>query len=96
EFDNYKNIKREMPRVGRLLNYEGSVYRVVRIFTLQGTVLAVSREKGELLMNEEQWRAAKPVNRQVQKKSKPKGTPKGGSKGGGKGGQWKKNKKDET
>ncbi|MCI5143049.1 MAG: hypothetical protein D3909_15230, partial [Candidatus Electrothrix sp. ATG1] len=91
EFDTYKNIKREMPRVGRLLNHEGTVYRVVRIFTLQGTVLAVSREKGELLMNEEQWRAAKPVSRQGQKKGKPK--PKG--KGGGKGQPRKKNKKDD-
>ncbi|MCI5221801.1 MAG: hypothetical protein D3924_03795 [Candidatus Electrothrix sp. AR4] len=73
EFDNYKSIKREMPRVGRLLNHEGSVYRVVRIFALQGTLLAVSREKGELLMTEEQWRAAKPVARQTQARKKGKG-----------------------
>ncbi|MCI5188627.1 MAG: hypothetical protein D3905_02275 [Candidatus Electrothrix sp. AS4_5] len=68
EFDNYRNIKREMPRVGRLLKHEGSIYRIIRTFALQGTVLAVSREEGELLMSEEQWRAATPVNRQGAKK----------------------------
>ncbi|WP_339135245.1 MAG: regulatory iron-sulfur-containing complex subunit RicT [Candidatus Electrothrix sp. GW3-4] len=89
EFDNYKTIKREMPRVGRLLNYEGTVYRVVRIFALQGTVLAVSREDGELLMTEEQWRAATPVSRQVPQKG-------GKAKGGKKGGQRKKGKQEEN
>ncbi|MCW5211547.1 hypothetical protein VU04_01380 [Desulfobulbus sp. TB] len=88
EFDNYKNIKREMPRIGRLLKYEGSIYRVIRIFTLQGTILAVSREEGELLMTEEQWRAATPVNRQGPKKG-------GKAKGDKKGGQRKKGKKGE-
>ncbi|CAK8714527.1 Cell fate regulator YaaT, PSP1 superfamily (controls sporulation, competence, biofilm development) [Candidatus Electrothrix aarhusensis] len=89
EFDNYKTIKREMPRVGRLLDYEGAVYRVVRIFALQGTVLAVSREAGELLMTEEQWQAAKPVSRPVPKKGNK-------AKVGKKTGQRKKGKKDET
>ncbi|MCI5148968.1 MAG: hypothetical protein D3916_06200 [Candidatus Electrothrix sp. MAN1_4] len=89
EFDNYRNIKREMPRVGRLLKYEGTVYRVVRIFALKGTVLGVSHEEGELLMTEEQWRTATPVNRQ--------GVKKGGKvKGGKKAGQRKKGKKGES
>ncbi|MCI5217881.1 MAG: hypothetical protein D3914_01490, partial [Candidatus Electrothrix sp. LOE2] len=88
EFDTYKNIKREMPRVGHLLNYDGNVYRVVRIFALQGTVLAVSRENGELLMTEEQWRTATPVSRQVPKKEKVKGSKKTV--------QRKKGKKGET
>jgi len=88
EFENYKTIKQEMPRVGRLLNYQGSVYRVVRIFALQGTVLAVSRENGELLMTEEQWRTATPVSRQAPKKCKTKGSKKIG--------QRKKGKKGET
>ena len=88
EFDNYKTIKQEMPRVGRLLSYEGVVYRVVRIFAMQGTVLGVSREKGELLMTEEQWREATPVSRPAPKKGK--------AKVGKKTGQRKKGKKDET
>ncbi|XCN74835.1 MAG: regulatory iron-sulfur-containing complex subunit RicT [Candidatus Electrothrix aestuarii] len=88
EFDTYKAIKREMPKVGRLLEYEGNVYRVVRIFALQGTVLAVSRENGELLMNEEQWRAATIVQRPGQKKTKNKPTRKPG--------QRKKGKQDEN
>jgi cell fate regulator YaaT (PSP1 superfamily) len=92
EFDNYKSIKREMPRVGRLLNHEGSVYRVVRIFALQGTVLAVSREKGELMMTEEQWRAAKPVARQAQTQGQGQGRKKGKGRSGKKNSQ-RKNKK---
>ncbi|XOF32600.1 MAG: stage 0 sporulation family protein [Candidatus Electrothrix sp. YB6] len=74
EVENYKAIKREMPRVGRLLNYEGEVYRVVRVFALQGKVLAISREKGELMMTEEQWQAAKPVSRQTPNKAKSQGS----------------------
>ncbi len=88
EFDNYKSIKREMPRVGRLLKHEGSVYRVVRIFALQGTVLVASREKGEVLLTEEQWRAATPVAKQTQARKKGKG--RCGKKGG-----RQKNKKAE-
>ncbi len=74
EFDTYKAIKREMPRVGNLLNHEGVVYRVIRIFALQGKVHAVSREAGDVMLTEEQWRAAKPVRpNQGSKKVKGKG-----------------------
>ncbi|MCI5157297.1 MAG: hypothetical protein D3906_02465 [Candidatus Electrothrix sp. AUS1_2] len=89
EYDTYRAIKREMPKVGRQLEYEGNVYRVVRVFALQGTVLAVSRENGELLMTEEQWQAATTVHRQGQKKGKVKG-------GGKVSTQGNKNKEDET
>ena len=89
EYDTYRAIKREMPKVGRQLEYEGNVYRVVRVFALQGTVLAVSRENGELLMTEEQWQAATTVHRQGQKKGKVKGGGKGATQGN-------KNKEDET
>jgi cell fate regulator YaaT (PSP1 superfamily) len=74
EFDTYKSIKREMPRIGNLLNHEGVVYRVIRIFALQGKVHAVSREAGDITLSEEQWRAAKPVRAaQGQKKGRGKG-----------------------
>ena len=73
EYDAYKSIKRQMPRIGRLIKYEGNVYRVQRIHPLQGTVQAVSREEGELLLTEEQWRTAEPVQKsQPRKKSKAK------------------------
>ncbi len=73
EYDAYKEIKRQMPRIGRLIKYEGNVYRVLRIHPLQGTVQAVSREEGEILLTEEQWRTAEPVqNSQPRKKNKAK------------------------
>ncbi len=75
EYDAYKSIKRQMPRIGRLIKYEGNVYRVQRIHPLQGTVQAVSREEGEILLTEEQWRTAEPVQKsQPRKKSKAKKT----------------------
>jgi cell fate regulator YaaT (PSP1 superfamily) len=73
EYDSYKSIKKEMPRIGRQLKHEGAVYRVTRIQPLQGTIKAVSREYGEVLLTEEQWRAAKPVRKnQPRKKNKNK------------------------
>ena len=68
EYDAYKSIKGEMPRIGRLLKHEGHVYRVVRLHPLQGKVQAVSREAGEILLTEEQWRAAEPVQKSQPRK----------------------------
>ena len=73
EYDSYKSIKREMPRIGRLIKHEGEVYRVVRLHPLQGKVQAVSREAGEVMLTEQQWRDAEPVQKgQTQKQSKAK------------------------
>jgi cell fate regulator YaaT (PSP1 superfamily) len=79
EFDNYRSIKRDMPRVGRHLLHEEVEYRVTRIFPLQGTVQAVSSNGAEVLLTEEQWRTAKslvpkppaPVQKKI--KNKPGG-----------------------
>jgi cell fate regulator YaaT (PSP1 superfamily) len=68
EYDAYKAIKREMPRIGRLLKHEGEVYRVIRLHPLQNTVQAFSREAGEVLLTEEQWRAAEPVHKKLPRK----------------------------
>jgi len=68
EYDAYKAIKREMPRIGRLLKHEGEVYRVIRLHPLQNTVQAFSRETGEVLLTEEQWRAAEPVHKKLPRK----------------------------
>jgi cell fate regulator YaaT (PSP1 superfamily) len=76
EYDAYKSIKQEMPRPGRLIRYEGEVYRVQRVHPLQGTVQAVSREVGEVLLTEEQWRRAEPVQKNQPRK------PHKGKKGG--------------
>jgi cell fate regulator YaaT (PSP1 superfamily) len=79
EFDNYRNIKREMPRVGRQILHEEVEYRVTRIFPLKGTVQAISANGTEVLLTEEQWRAAKlllpkpPAPVQKKQKNKPSG-----------------------
>jgi len=70
EYDAYKAIKREMPRIGRLLKHEGEIYRVIRLHPLQNTVQAFSREAGEVLLTEEQWRAAEPVHKNQPRKQK--------------------------
>jgi len=68
EYDAYKSIKREMPRVGGLIRHEGEVYRVIRLHPLQGKVHAVSREAGEVMLSREQWQAAEPVRRSQPRK----------------------------
>ena len=75
EYDAYKSIKQEMPRPGRLIRYQGDIYRVARVYPLQETVLVTSKETGEVLLTEEQWRTAEPVRRQQSRKQ-----PRGGKK----------------
>ncbi len=73
EYESYKEIKQEMPGIGRQFRYEGEVYRVTRVQPLQKTVKAVSRESGEVILTEEQWRNAEPVRKkQPRKKNKNK------------------------
>jgi len=88
EYDAYKSIKQEMPRIGHLLKHEGEVYKVTRIHPLQETVRAFSREYGEVLLNKKEWQAAEPVkksqprkkNRQKQKNKRSSGRNKGSKK----------------
>ncbi len=61
EYDSYRTMKKGMPRLGKCISHAGQVYRVVRLMPLQGSVLGVSRDGEELVLTEEQWRAAKPV-----------------------------------
>jgi cell fate regulator YaaT (PSP1 superfamily) len=63
EYDSYRAIKREMPRVGKSILYEGKVYKVIRIMALQKTVHAVSAEGEEVILSEEQWKTAEPVRK---------------------------------
>lgn len=70
EYDAYKSIKKQMPRIGQLIRHEGEVYRVVRVNPLQATVRAVSREAGDVLLTEEQWSIAEPVRKSSARKQK--------------------------
>jgi cell fate regulator YaaT (PSP1 superfamily) len=74
EFESYRLIKREMPRLGQQLHHSGTMYRVVRVFPMQGTVLAVSEEGAEVTLNEAQWKEAESAGRgeEARKKGKEK------------------------
>jgi cell fate regulator YaaT (PSP1 superfamily) len=75
EFESYREMKREMPKPGQQINHDGTVYRVTRVLPMQGKVQAVSSEGSEVTLTEEQWRQAKPVDRNA-----PQARKKGGSK----------------
>jgi cell fate regulator YaaT (PSP1 superfamily) len=68
EYETYRDIKKEMPKIGKLLKVEGTTYRITRQMPLGGTVQAVSNKGEEITLNEKQWQAAEPVH----KKPKPK------------------------
>ncbi|HHO47063.1 MAG TPA: hypothetical protein ENN06_01175 [Desulfobacteraceae bacterium] len=63
EYDSYRAIKKEMPRVGKSFLYQGTVYKVVRIMALQKLVHAVSAKGEEIVLAEEQWKSAEPVRK---------------------------------
>ncbi len=68
EYESYQTNKKEMPKVGKNIRFEGNVYRVARVMTLQRTIMVFSKEGEEIIFNEEQWKKAEPVH-----KSPPKG-----------------------
>ena len=74
EFESYRAIKREMPRLGQQLYHADKMYKVTRVLPMQGTVQAVAEEGGaEVTLTESQWREAENAERQgvqVQKKVK--------------------------
>lgn len=75
EFESYRLIKREMPRLGQQLNHADKVYRVTRVLPMQGTVQAVSEEGTEVTLTEAQWREAEHAavrGEEARKKAKPK------------------------
>ncbi len=67
EYDSYRSMKQGMPKIGRSIRYQDSVYRVVRLMPLQGSVLTISEDGEERLLGEEEWRAAQPVQKPRQK-----------------------------
>lgn len=77
EYDSYRRMKKGMPRVGRFIQYEDTLYRVTRQIPLLGNLAAVTNEGEERIFSEEEWRAAK----QVQKSSGRKGQGKKGGSG---------------
>jgi cell fate regulator YaaT (PSP1 superfamily) len=65
EYDSYRAIKKEMPRVGKSISIDGKVYKVVRIMAILGTVHAIDEAGEEVVFTEEQWRTAEPVHQKA-------------------------------
>ncbi|MFZ5798221.1 MAG: hypothetical protein C4563_00175 [Desulfobulbus sp.] len=68
EYEAYRSIKKEMPRVGKAIRLDGRMYKVVRIMAIQGKVHAVDESGEEVVLSEEQWRTAEPVHLKPQGK----------------------------
>ena len=71
EYSTYRAIKKEMPRVGKSIKYEGNVYKVARVMALQREIVAVSKDGEEIVLNEEQWQHAEPVHKGAAKGQAP-------------------------
>jgi cell fate regulator YaaT (PSP1 superfamily) len=69
EYDSYRLMKQGMPRVGRLIRFEGVVYRVIRQLALQGNVIAISEDREERIFTEDEWQTFEPLPKS---KTKPK------------------------
>lgn len=76
EFESYRAIKREMPRLGQQLCHADKMYKVTRVLPMQGAVQAVAEEGGaEVTLTEAQWREAENAvlrGDEARKKGKPK------------------------
>jgi cell fate regulator YaaT (PSP1 superfamily) len=68
EYENYKTMKKGMPRVGRQIQFEGKTYQVTRLIPLLGKVAAVSTDGEERLFSEDEWRAADPIPKSTGRK----------------------------
>lgn len=68
EYDSYKSIKKQMPRIGKTVKYEGNQYKIVRLMALRQSVLAISQDGDEVVLTEEQWKKAEPVHKGPPKK----------------------------
>lgn len=76
EYDNYRNMKRGMPRAGRSIRFDGEVYKIIRQIPLSGSLLALNSRGEERHFEEEEWRAAELIQKPSPRKTQAKkGTP---------------------
>ncbi len=59
EVKSYRTMKKEMPKVGTILLLGGKKLRVLRQMTLKQSILAVTEDQQEVILEREEWRAAK-------------------------------------
>ncbi len=72
EYDNYRTMKRGMPRAGRSFVFEGETYKVIRQVALTGELFAVKGDGEQRRFTEDEWRKADPVHKTNQRKGKSK------------------------
>ena len=63
EYDSYRTSKKEMPKAGKNIKYEGNIYRVGRVMALPRTITVFSKDGEELILTEEQWKKAEPIHK---------------------------------
>jgi len=67
EYNTYRTSKKEMPKLGKMIKVEGTLYKVVRIMPLQRKIAVVSKDHEESIFDEEQWRKAEVVHKGPEK-----------------------------
>lgn len=66
EYDNYRSMKKGMPKVGRSIRFEGAVFKIIRQVPLSGSLLTIGSDGEERIFSEEEWRAAEVVQKPPQ------------------------------
>lgn len=67
EFETYKYLKKDMPKIGKQIQYKGQQYKVVQNNTLKGTIAIVGGDKDEfLVLNRDEWKEVAPAGKQKQ------------------------------
>ncbi len=72
EYDSYKTIKRQMPRVGKTIRIKGVSYLITQQHPLNGTLTVTAPDGSHKLLREEEWRQSEPEgagSNQVQESS---------------------------
>lgn len=60
EYDSYRTIKRQMPRVGRTIHIDAVAYQVVQQHPLNGSLTVVGPQGDHRLLREEEWQKSGP------------------------------------
>ena len=58
EFDTYKSIRRNMPKIGKKITVNDQLYRVRRHNVLQESIVVTDADDNEKIFSKEEWQAA--------------------------------------
>ncbi len=70
EYENYKKVKKEMPRIGRTIVFAGEEYKIIRQLPLSGELMGIKGDGEGRIFSEEQWRSAQIVQKTAGKKNR--------------------------